>query len=111
MNIGHAIHEIRKEKGLKQETVALGAGTNTGHLSRIEQGARQPSLQMLERLAIALGVTTTELISRAEGGSEPVESPESEEFLNQCQILQRRLSPQNKKLAIELLRTIQRFQD
>ena len=53
MDIGRAILEIRKEKELKQEAVALAADTDTGYLSRIEQGRRMPSLAMLERFAAA----------------------------------------------------------
>ena len=57
IKIRRAILEIRKEKGLKA------AETSTGYLSQIEQGVRYPSLDMLERLAMALGVSVTDLVS------------------------------------------------
>ena len=109
MNIGHAILEIRKEKGLKQEAIALDAGTNTGHLSRIEQGIRQPSLRMLERLALALGVTLTELVSRAEGLPLALESVSPDDSPG-LQPLAKKLTPANRRLAVELIRTLLRVQ-
>jgi transcriptional regulator with XRE-family HTH domain len=109
MNIGRAILEVRKEKGLKQETIALDAGTNTGHLSRIEQGSRQPSLHMLERLAMALGVSITELVSRAEGFPLTKESVPLDEPLGLERLVQK-LTSENRRLAVELIRALLRVQ-
>ena len=117
MEIGRAILEIRKEKGLKQEAVALEAGTDTGYLSRIEQGARIPSLAMLEKFALALGTTVSALTLRAEGVDDflQTETDSSNQIIYdntthqlRCQFIT--LSPENKKLAVELLKTLNRMQ-
>jgi transcriptional regulator with XRE-family HTH domain len=103
MEIGRAILEIRKERGLKQEGVALEAGTNTGHLSRIEQGVRQPSLDMLERLALALGVSITDVVSRAEGISARTNETL---YVDEVSRLMAGLDKDRQKLAVDLVRAL-----
>lgn len=105
MEIGRAILEIRKEKNLKQEGVALEAGTNTGHLSRIEQGVRFPSLDMLERLALALGVSVTDVISRAEGISARTEETV---YVDEVSRLVAGLDSDKQKLAVDLVKALGR---
>jgi transcriptional regulator with XRE-family HTH domain len=105
MEIGRAILEIRKERGLKQEGVALEAGTNTGHLSRIEQGVRRPSLEMLERLAFALGVSVTEVVSRAEGISARTEETV---YVDEVSRLVAGLESDKQKLAVDLVKALGR---
>ncbi len=49
--IGSAIKKIRKSKNLKQIEFANKLKISTSSLSAIEQGARKPSLKMLEKIA------------------------------------------------------------
>lgn len=49
--IGTAIKKIRKSKNLKQIEFAKKIKISTSSLSAIEQGARKPSLRMLEKIA------------------------------------------------------------
>lgn len=114
MDIGRAIQEIRKEKGLKLEAVALDAGTDTGYLSRIENGNRRPSLEMLEKLAIALGTTATNIVKRAEelNGQEPPADGDTTRHAHQAarnfQRVFNALSSENQKIAIEMLKVLYR---
>lgn len=117
MDIGRALLEIREEKGLKQEAVALDAGTNSGYLSRIENGIRSPALGMLENLAAALGSTVTEIVSKAESYDAVLPSAqigtENDEFLEIQQQLNQQfheLTPGNQEIALELLRALSRTQ-
>ena len=105
MEIGHAIREIRKERNLKQEGVALEAGTNTGHLSRIEQGIRHPSLEMLERLAFALGVSVTTVVSRAEKIS--LRTEDSVYIEEVCRLMAG-MGQDKQRLATELIKALGR---
>ena len=54
--LGPAIRRVRRERGLTQEELAGEVGASVAHLSRLESGARQPSLDGLLRVAAALGV-------------------------------------------------------
>lgn len=105
MEIGRAILEIRKERGLKQEGVALEAGTNTGHLSRIEQGVRRPSLEMLEKIALAMGVSVTDVVSRAEGISARTDETV---YLDEVSRLMTGLAADKQKLAVDLVKALGR---
>lgn len=69
MKIGEAIRKLRLELGETQEAVALEAGTNAGNLSRIERCQQQPSLDLVEQIAAALGTTVADLYAYVEANS------------------------------------------
>ncbi len=54
-HIGHRIHQLRKERGLRLSDVAQDI-VSVGYLSMIEQGQRTPSSQVLRALAARLDV-------------------------------------------------------
>ena len=45
--LGHMIEYIRKEKKLTKAGIAKGTNINTGHLTHIEKGERNPSIKKL----------------------------------------------------------------
>lgn len=53
---------LRKDKGLTQKELAEIVGLNQAQVHRYEKGAAEPSMSALKRLALALGVTTDELV-------------------------------------------------
>lgn len=59
---GNRLKTLRKEKGLSQEELALKSGLNRPYISGIEQGKRNVSLEVMEKLAEALGVEIGELV-------------------------------------------------
>lgn len=70
--IGRAIRELRTQKGWSLAQLAEVAGTTATSISRIEIGARTPSLGMLFSIAAALEISFAELVERAYGkGGEP----------------------------------------
>jgi len=64
--LGRAIRELRTERGLSQEAVALDAGIQPSWLSHIEAGRRNPSWSTVQRIAAALGVRVSDVALRAE---------------------------------------------
>ena len=58
--LGARIREYRKKKGLTQEVLALNSGINLSFLGDIERGIKKPSIESLEKLLRALGVTFPE---------------------------------------------------
>lgn len=62
MNIGERIKEIRLKKGVTQKELAKRLGIATNSLSRYEIGERIPSLEMIEKIALALDVSPSVLI-------------------------------------------------
>src|ERR671916_141731 len=64
--LGPAVRQLRRERGLTLEELAGEVGTSVAHLSRLESGARQPSLEGLLRIAATLGVEVGELLEAPE---------------------------------------------
>jgi transcriptional regulator with XRE-family HTH domain len=47
---------VRARGTISQKTLGAQVGVSAAHISRVENGERVPSLQLLERIAAALGV-------------------------------------------------------
>ncbi len=54
--VGGNVKRLRKERGLTQENLAQDAGIVVRYLSAIEAGRENPTVDVLGRLAAALGV-------------------------------------------------------
>jgi transcriptional regulator with XRE-family HTH domain len=63
---GAALRELRHERGLSQEALALEAGLNRGYYSGVETGKRNISLTNIEKLAVALDLPLTAIFERME---------------------------------------------
>lgn len=56
------IRRIRKEKKLTMQEVADRAGVSVGYICHMENGTRSnPSIEIMERIAIALGKSISEI--------------------------------------------------
>ena len=58
MQIGQRLVTWRNLWGFSQRELARRAGLTNGTLSQIEQGNTSPSLQTIEKLAVAFGLDT-----------------------------------------------------
>jgi len=65
-SFGDALRELRGERGLSQEALALEAGLNRGYYSGVERGVRNVSLTNITKIAGALRVPASEILGRAE---------------------------------------------
>ena len=59
---GMRLKYLREQKGLTQEELSLRSDVNQKYISDLEQGRRNPTLKVMERLAIALDITLSELL-------------------------------------------------
>lgn len=64
--LGRAVRALRDERGMSQEDLAHGADISVQYLSGIEGGHRNPTWDVLTRLADALNVSISQLAARAE---------------------------------------------
>ena len=64
--LGGKIRRARRDRDMTLEGLAAASGTSVAHLSRLESGERQPSLDGLLRLAFGLGVPFDELLEEPE---------------------------------------------
>ena len=58
--VGKAIVQLRKGRGISQETFAFEAGIDRRYMSDIENGKRNISLDILERVCQQLGIKISE---------------------------------------------------
>jgi len=63
-DIGKRIKEARNKKGLRQVDLAKRTGILRANIARIESGKHRPSLETLERISEALGVSVADLIAK-----------------------------------------------
>jgi DNA-binding XRE family transcriptional regulator len=63
---GFAVKVRREELGLTQEDLAAKAGIHRTYLSDVERGSRNLSLINIERLALALDLSLSDLFRRVE---------------------------------------------
>ena len=54
--IGKRINEIRSEKGISQEKLALKAELDRTYVAGVENGKRNPSIKSLEKIINALDI-------------------------------------------------------
>lgn len=60
---GKKLRALREERGWSQEEFADRAGLHRTYVSAVERGVRNPTLSVLERLAKALSVSLSELVT------------------------------------------------
>jgi len=68
VNVGARLREARLAAGMSQTTLSF-PGCSTGYISRLEAGARIPSLQVVRELALRLGVSESWLARGEEEGA------------------------------------------
>lgn len=61
--LGNRLRELRREAGLTQAELARRTGIHRPNIARVEAGRHTPSLETLARLASAIGVATTRILS------------------------------------------------
>jgi len=62
MNFKSRLVKIRKDKGLTQQALANLVGIHVMQIYRYESGTSQPTLEVIRSLALALSVSSDELI-------------------------------------------------
>ncbi|WP_067221445.1 helix-turn-helix domain-containing protein [Marinomonas gallaica] len=126
MNIGYVIKTLRKQRKMTQEQIALEAEIATSNVSRIEKGLRQPSQKVLQKISKALDITPSVLYAASElpiasipSFLENHKSAALQEHSHPIDLnadtsallkLFHELSPSNKSLLLEQLKTLHRWQ-
>ena len=59
--VGRKIKQVRKEKNITQEDLALNSGLNRAYIGYIERGERNPSTDTISKIAKSLKVPLKEL--------------------------------------------------
>jgi transcriptional regulator with XRE-family HTH domain len=63
------LRRLRVARGIAQEALAVDAGIDRTYVSRVERNMENPTVAVLERLALALDAEITEFFVRPEPGA------------------------------------------
>lgn len=61
--VGRNMKRLREVRGWSQEELADQAGIHRTYVSGVERGVRNPTVTVLEKLAVALGATLPDLVA------------------------------------------------
>ncbi|MFZ3065462.1 MAG: helix-turn-helix transcriptional regulator [Nitrospirota bacterium] len=64
---GLNLKNLREQKGWSQEKLAEKSGLHRTYISGLERGIRNPTIDILQEVANALGVTPSDLLKDKEG--------------------------------------------
>jgi transcriptional regulator with XRE-family HTH domain len=64
--VGQRIKTLRKQLGLSQEALALKAEVDRTYMTDVENGRRNISIEILEKIIVALGVSVTNFFTAEE---------------------------------------------
>ena len=67
--VGQRIRNYRTQKGLSQEKLAELAGCHPTYIGQLERGEKNATLESIERITVALGITLSKLFEKL-GGQE-----------------------------------------
>ena len=69
---GRVLREIRKTRGLTQESLAFESGYHPTYIGHLERGKKSPSLRTIMGLACVLGTPGSEILKRVESCLKPL---------------------------------------
>ena len=72
--VGRNLRRFRKRAGLSQEELAYQAEINRGYVNGIERFVRNPTVLILQRLAVPLGVRPADFLLDAQNADEVPEA-------------------------------------
>ena len=65
--VGQRIRNYRTKKGLSQEKLAELSGCHPTYIGQLERGEKNATLESIERITAALGITLSKLFEKFEG--------------------------------------------
>jgi transcriptional regulator with XRE-family HTH domain len=62
VTFGSNVRHIRESKGWSQDTLSEKSGLHRTYISGIERGIRNPTIAIVQQIALALGVSPSKLL-------------------------------------------------
>lgn len=95
--IGFRIKQYREAKGMSQEQLGEIIDTSNRHLSKVETGGKNPSLELVIKIANALDITPDILLSDYLTGSKDTQNTELLALFTDC-------NPTEKAILMDMLK-------
>lgn len=96
--LGANVKCLRKEQGFSQESFAAESGISQAYLSRVERGVANPQLDRLQKIAVCLGISISELFQFDLDGILPQELDAEEKTSRLLSVFQE--LPQDVKVIV-----------
>ncbi len=112
MSLASNIKRLREEKGLLQKEVATEVGLGISHYSKIENGQREASVELLDKLSKFYGITIDQIVHM--GSEVPTEITLEDKTANEQVRLIAELDEKDKYIIfgmIETMLTKKKFKD
>jgi transcriptional regulator with XRE-family HTH domain len=112
MSVGENIKKVRKEKGVQQKAVAQEIGLDQSSYNKIENGKREPSVEVLQKLSVIFGVTVDDLLNPDNNQPSPV-TVEDKTITEKIRLIEQ-LEDEDKNVIYKMLDTMltkKKFQD
>ena len=97
--LGERIRELRKNRGLTQEQLAEFVEVEQKHVSRLELGKSYPTIERLEKIAVALNVTLQDFFDFIHLADLETQAESIDEML-------KGLDKENQKLAYKIIQSV-----
>ena len=101
MSLAENIKKIRKQKGWSQKDLGDMIGSHLSHVNRIETGKQNPSLEVLIKLADALGVSIDGLVRGSDEDFKEIKI-EDKNMAERIKLLNT-LDPEDRKVVIRVI--------
>jgi transcriptional regulator with XRE-family HTH domain len=92
---------LRKRKGWSQQDLCDQIGVHLAHISRLENGKSQPSVELLRKIAQAFGVTMDYLVDEESDEMTPV-SIKNKSLANRLELLEQ-LETEDQQTIINVI--------
>lgn len=64
--LGNNVRRVRESKGWSQDKLSEESGLHRTYISGIERGVRNPTIEIVQEIALALGVSPSQLLKNGE---------------------------------------------
>lgn len=98
---GERTYQLRSKMGLSQKEFEDLCGLARGYIGHIELGQRNPSLETMIKIAEGAGISLVQLLD-----SKPPQPKETDEYTNKIMAITKRMRPEQKRNALEVLKMV-----
>lgn len=105
-NVGQRIHELRTNRKLSQEQLALRSNITPTYLGLLERNLKNPTLKVIEQLCTAMDISLADFFSETKNDSSDVDST-SLQILSQIS----NCTKDEKKIILRLIKDILRLRN
>ena len=105
-NVGQRIHELRTNRKLSQEQLALRSNITPTYLGLLERNLKNPTLKVIEQLCTAMDISLADFFSETTNNSLGLDSS-SLQILSQISIC----SEEEKTIILRLIKDVLRLKN